>query len=435
MNQLFNFNYIVLFFLTALPLIYFKFRITNPYVIISFFLFITFVCKIFWNTLFRVDFLFNIPLSELFDAIHNLNIYLFVGFATSFFAFLTFRHFGKTNYNPRSLNTAGFAIPIAIILPILFLALAFILGINPIAQPYQFRTLLQKQGMLYPFSLQIFLIFLILIYTAYKKINQKHKIPSILFVAFLISCIFSILSGYGALLPLAIIYSLFFLNLTLNKRVEVLILIVAPISLLFLIFHNYYRMANLEGQNISIKDGIDIVVNNLDLIGIVFNRLDFLEVFTLGQNLIKSISPDLGSSLISAFAQPIPRAIWPEKPLVTSAFFTSELLPENLEIGVTANFNSLNEFSRAFGTLAPVVGGIIFGVILGYTYHKYKLAINHPFSSTKYLLVFLPYLLNGFIVGFFNDSPLFLAILNYIYFRIFIRETQFGGPPSTLWKI
>jgi hypothetical protein len=103
---------------------------------------------------------------------------------------------------------------------------------------------------------------------------------------------------------------------------------------------------------------------------------------------------------------------------------TRELLPQNLETGVTANFKSLNEFSKAFGTFGILLGGVVLAVILALTYAVFDASVNRPYLSVYYVIVLFQYVGTGFFAGFVNDLALPSFVLGNIFFRRFYPKTR-----------
>jgi hypothetical protein len=147
-------------------------------------------------------------------------------------------------------------------------------------------------------------------------------------------------------------------------------------------------------------------------------------MYTKGQIFISSGNVEPFYSLINFLYSPIPRFFYPDKPLNFSQIFTVNLLPQNFEIGVTANFGALNEFSYNFGQFFGIaVGSIFLGYFLTICYRYFLRSKNNPYMSIFYLSVIFPYLQAGIVSGFIHDLALPMLILNFIYFNIFIGKT------------
>ena len=114
-------------------------------------------------------------------------------------------------------------------------------------------------------------------------------------------------------------------------------------------------------------------------------------MYTHGVRGAQENKPDLGFSMLSFLAQPIPRSIWPDKPLNFSSSMSLEHIPWVYEIGVTANFNSLNEFRYAFSDVGILLGGLFFGLVLTISQRYFNQARGSPYIATVYLMIFFPY--------------------------------------------
>jgi len=195
-----------------------------------------------------------------------------------------------------------------------------------------------------------------------------------------------------------------------------------PIIVIFTLFYSAYRDANFSGSRINLSDAMHLVIDNPDAAGIAMNRFDYLETYVEGHRYVLSLDPDWGASMLGVFLQPLPRGLWPDKPDGFSTYMTGQILPQNLQIGVTANFNSLNEFTRAFGSAGVVIGGLFLACILVLAYAVFSSAAGRPYLSTYYVTVVLIYVGTGFIGGFINDQALPQFILNNIFFALFVRR-------------
>jgi len=240
--------------------------------------------------------------------------------------------------------------------------------------------------------------------------------------AYIYCFIFAIFSGFGSMALTFFISPLFFYNVCYRKRIEKYLLFTLPFAVFFIMIYSAYRDANLDDLNITLYDALIKVLDREGLLKDIYNRFDYLEMYTNGQAFILNGHIEPFYSILNFIYSPIPRLLFPEKPLNFSQLFTSLLLPQNFDIGVTANFGMLNEFSYNFGQLFGIlIGAIFLGYVLSVCYRRYLNSENNPYSAIFYLAVIFPYLSGGIVAGFINDLALPLLILNLIYFKFFVR--------------
>jgi hypothetical protein len=125
------------------------------------------------------------------------------------------------------------------------------------------------------------------------------------------------------------------------------------------------------------------------------------------------------TKIFGIFFQAIPRSIFPDKPLNFSTEMTGWVYPENVLMGVTANFGFINEFILYFGELGVILAGIFIGLVFIWSYRAYIKSRSSSVSCIKYGLIVWPYF-GSFVAGYFNDFGLPTLILNIIFFRIAI---------------
>jgi hypothetical protein len=309
-----------------------------------------------------------------------------------------------------------------ILVPALLLLIGATQGINPIANPLGFRQLTQSQGMFYVLSVFQFLLAVISIRVPYVIFVLKRR-PSIgTMVLYLSSAAFAIISGFASMTAQLVIVPLFFWSVCYQKRIETWLVFLLPIIIVFTLFYSAYRDANFLGARIDLSEAMNAVIERPDAAKLALNRFDYLETYAEGHRYVSNLDPDWGASMIGVFLQPLPRGLWPDKPDGFSTYMTRQILPQNLQIGVTANFNSLNEFTRAFGSAGVVIGGLFLACVLVLAYSVFDSAAGRPYLSTYYVTVVLVYVSTGFMGGYVNDQALPQFILNNIYFFLFVRR-------------
>lgn len=418
---------LLLLLVLTIPFIRTPLRFTSPFGYIAGFVGFMFVCKYFYNQWVGIDFLEGVDPTELATHLRPLAAYLAIGFTLS----MPFCGSRSAKEVAAAAETDGtgfelttFALTLITILPVFLVALGLAIGVNPLNNPLAFRQFLQGQGMFYLLSIYIFLLGALSIYVPVRIIRERRIPPKLVMIAYLVSAMFAIISGFASMIVSMVTTPLFFWSVCYRKRIEVLLVLLLPVVVAFTLLYSAYRDINLSGGGISVSDAVDIVTSNPEAIGKALNRFDYLENYAKADRYLSTRDPDWGASMLGFFIQPIPRVIWPGKPENFSTSLTRELLPQNLAIGVTANFNSLNEFVGAFGSAGIAIGGVVLAIILSVTYCIFDAAAGRPYLATYFCNVIFKFVAVGFFAGFINDLALPLFLLDNIFFQLFVRRTR-----------
>lgn len=99
-----------------------------------------------------------------------------------------------------------------------------------------------------------------------------------------------------------------------------------------------------------------------------FNLIVY-EYFILTLDLHSVFNYLYGSSFLNNFIGIIPRFMWPEKPIVSTAVYLSEKYYHDTSRG--RPFTTLGEWYINFGWIGPLIGGFIFGKVIKLMYNKY----------------------------------------------------------------
>lgn len=419
-----------------IPLIITPVKIANPFLILAIYFFLFIIGKFLINNAYGIDFMLGQNKAKIIAELNYWLYYIIISYITAA-AFIFYRKSIKIKTVIPEYDDAGkrkeppffyirkSAYYIAIGLPIIIIGIIVLKGINPISQTYQVRLFTQSQGMLY-FLIVILFFSNLSIILFLNKIRNK-KIPSLkIIVAAFVSIGYALVSGLSSTIVTCVASYFIFLSAYKRISIERFIIIFLPIIMLYATFHNQYRLMNMDSNNISITEFANSAEINDETFFRIFNRFDYLEMYCKGHQYISSYGPDYGMSLLAGTIQFVPRAIWPTKPENTSTFFSRKIIPEVMdEVGSTANFNSLNEFTRAFGVWGGIIiGGIVFGLILGYVYVHFKISYYEPYAALFHTIVLFYAFYTGFIAGYINDQGVQLLIINSILFKIFIRKNN-----------
>jgi hypothetical protein len=416
---------LILGLVILLPFIRTPLRVTSPFGYIGGFVGFMFIGKYFYNQWTGVRFLDGADPIELATHFRAMSAYLAIAFVLALPFCNPSRRIALRarvqNQQPGFALTAP-ALFLLIALPVFLVVLGLALGLNPLSNPLGFRQFIQSQGMFYLLSVYIFLLGAISIYVPYVVVTQRKAPSMIVVIAYLVSAGFAVISGFASMIVSMITVPLFFWSVCFRKRIELALIVLLPVVVAFTLLYSAYRDVNLSGSGFSVSEAIAIVTEDPAAAANALNRFDYLENFAKAHRYLATEDPDWGASMIGVILQPVPRALWREKPDNFSTSMTRELLPQNLEIGVTANFNSLNEFIRAFGSLGIVIGGVVLAIILATTYCVFDAAVDKPYLATYYVVVLFKYVGMGFYAGFVNDLALDAFVLENIFFWLFIRK-------------
>jgi oligosaccharide repeat unit polymerase len=117
----------------------------------------------------------------------------------------------------------------------------------------------------------------------------------------------------------------------------------------------------------------------------------------------------LGKSFLAFFALPVPRGLWPGKPLPATGIFTLAFWPESwLASGTTLPPGIIGEFYLNFGVAGAVLGMMGFGALLRLAY-RFANRTRTPYAEMQYAL--LVAMLPHYIRGDFSGTVLLLILL------------------------
>ncbi|MBI5195216.1 MAG: hypothetical protein HZA10_02720 [Nitrospirae bacterium] len=417
-----NYEIVALCAVLITPLIFTPKRLANPYFLLAGNVVLFFVLKYVFNTIFNIDFLLDVEKTDIDIELWYFIAYITTAYLTSML-FIYMNNIKHINFSYTYLvnNKAYFT---SILLPIaLVLIVIFAMDINPLIQSILVRRFTQAKGMFYILAVILFLINLMVVDLLQCIFLAKKRPPSKLIFATIICFGYAVISGYASTIVSGFICFVIFMSAYKKLKVELYVVLIMPLIMLYAVIHNQFRLLNLNDK-ISFIEIIGKININAELLVNIFNRFDYLEMYVKGHQLVKTMEPDMGLSMLTAIIQFIPRAFWPDKPLNTSSFFSNQIIPNVMEeAGSTANFNSLNEFSRSLGPISGVlVGGVLFGLLLGWAYLEYRKSLNDQYCSLYYSLIVCQFITLGFSAGFINDVAIQVFIINLLLFKIFISR-------------
>jgi hypothetical protein len=166
---------------------------------------------------------------------------------------------------------------------------------------------------------------------------------------------------------------------------------------------------------------------------LALNRLDQFESLVQGHSYLNNVAPDYGLSMANVATLMIPRAWWEGKARNFSSMMTEQIRNQVYATGSTANFNSFNEFKRAFGDIGAVFfGGMILGLLLALLYTVYARCEGNNQLSLFYTTVLVMPFITGFSAGFFNEAALPMFCINLACYKLLVSsEGATRGKHST----
>jgi len=411
-----------LFLLCNIPLLYTRFNLLNPIVVINLIVFLFFILKFIIFEFFQLNYLFNFSYSELVNSITSLLIFLLFSyfiFSIHFFTKKKFFNLDKKFY----INN------ISLIFQFFIILIAFILVTSlysSFGNTLSVRRILESNGRFYFLALISFVVYLNSIHffcLINKPIFIKYSTIRLIVVTFLFltSLMYCFLTGFSSSFILIFLIPYLFFILLKNIKISFIYFFLPVIIFVFVMDYSYFReVGDFKFLSFQYFDFIDILHK-------IFNRLDYLDMYTQAySSLVQKNEWHLAH--LNTFSQFIPRSFWIDKPFNFSTLMTLQVQPEvYYSVGSTANFNMLNEFLYTFGYMGFPIGIITFSFIIIISYSYFNKSVFCPYYSIFYILVIFNFLTTGFLAGYINDLALPLVMLNLIFFKLFVRKSLTYG--------
>ncbi len=161
----------------------------------------------------------------------------------------------------------------------------------------------------------------------------------------------------------------------LRRRIRTLVAVVGALAMFALM--TFYEVVTREylavGEFVTVDtSSADSMV---DRVGNAFDQ-NFMQLQTLTilvDRMPQHLAPQNGGTYAALIAAPIPRALWPEKPLPSTGVFTLAFWPERwLENGTTMPPGLIGEMYLNFGGLGVLGGMFAFGFIHGRVRRRFR---------------------------------------------------------------
>ena len=394
-----------------------KWRLFAPTTVIGIFNLLFLVTKFLWNSAYNEPLLLSCTESEVTSATLALTASLLIGILILVFLrpLLGPKVLGLAVNKKLDLLTR--ANPLIFAVPIITTSvyLAFQNGIQFLLNPVLNRKTIEANGAAYAYAVALACLLLVGVKIgdafAAKQYNKS------LIVSLLSVVPYMLLSGYAST-PL-----LFMIgaggSYVIQKKLYLVWVpfVLFPLILLYATIHNTLRQTWATGDAVRIADFVSNEIDLRDAVPRLFNRLDYLEMLSLGYDSFKNSESEGLVKFAEVLIQPIPRSIWPNKPYNFSSEMSRRVIPDVVHlIGSTANFNALNEFVRAIGEAGGIiVFGLFLGVLLSVADLIYAGTVLFSAYRLFYLVVIFPYIWIGYPAGMINDFALPYVAISLLF--------------------
>jgi hypothetical protein len=285
------------------------------------------------------------------------------------------RWIGKAQYPRTTLITT--AISMQLVGYIGFIISTRLAGFsNPLAvlsDSVKYRFFMMVGGMTYVTELLGFLIITPAIIVAVAF--YLHLVSKKIFLSITLAALFYGLAtgSRGALI--GIVIQILFVRHILHRRVGIsLVLLLMLIVIPFIAIAGQYRMLKYANESGTLEN----VVSELDMQDIVklaFSRLDASRMFN---ELMAAYDegPQFGISYVELPLQVVPRAFWPDKPMLPNPEMTRIIGRDDPYLDIAFDFGIFGETYINFGWLGILIGSLIIVVISGSMEIVYEAAKN-----------------------------------------------------------
>ena len=289
----------------------------------------------------------------------------------------------------------------------LFLWARVFKGVDFVNNTLAMRRLMQGQGAAYLMLVANLLVAMTAVFATCSSVTRRYGWMRWVLPLGLCA-VYALFSGFASSIFSIALVVVNCVALRNRLRLWWLPILLFPAIVYFAFMHNLVRQSKTNDPSASVVSILDAMPAWRDIAPHIFNRLDYLEMMALGYRELVKQPPEGIRPLAEVLVQPVPRAIWPEKPLNFSTAMSWRVMPEVVsEVGSTANYNAFNEFVRAFGpALGLVVFVVILALVLVWADYFHVRAQENAQVALFYICVVNPYLAVGFIAGFVNDLAL-----------------------------
>lgn len=295
--------------------------------------------------------------------------------------------YGKNNYYIYKVNIKRHTINVILVIQLLILLyiLTKIIG-NDLAQTIiNLRSGVTPGGEILSAFVHVnsFLSGLFLVH--YSK--QLNNIPWLNVFIYLISLMLFFFVGDRS----GIVYSIFILIAMMqfvyrrHKIEKSIIAYVALPGLILLLIITSVR-ASLISQ-VQVEFDIQQLFNSLNLKGVL--NMNVYDYYLLVIDKYHIGNYKYGSTFLNNITGLIPRWLWPEKPIVSTALMLSEEFFQDGRIIKGRPFTVIGEWYYNFGYLGPILGGYLYGMILRYTYNRFIIKSKSLFGLFSGIIIII----------------------------------------------
>tara|TARA_Y100000114_G_scaffold37186_2_gene32784 strand:- start:6983 stop:8026 length:1044 start_codon:yes stop_codon:yes gene_type:complete len=178
-------------------------------------------------------------------------------------------------------------------------------------------------------------------------------------------------------------------------------------------------------QGLSFMDSILSALDPVNLFDNFVGGLDMamIDAFSLqvGAQASGQIPLHYGSTYVAALSAPIPRSLWPEKPVSVDNILNEAIFPSTHQLHIGFSFGIYSEPYLNFGIIGVILVMAVFGAVLG----RVSIALLTTTSTT---VVFLVAMLTGFMFALVRgsisyDLQRFLILVLPVLTALWIEQT------------
>lgn len=288
-----------------------------------------------------------------------------------------------------------------------------------------FRTSASTQGryyfkFLYEILIQSpFFLWLVLYYKYRGSMKRNFTLKAFLLSYLFVILLMGLISGSRSQVIHPLLGCVFIYN-CLRKKVSVsLIVLFIVIMMPFILSYAIYRnLPSRDMGDIALEKKIEICVNALSFDSVT--RAFVTRFNAAFENLIHLLNLSereflWGKSFVDFLYQPIPRAIFPDKPYLFGMAMTKKIYPEFFARGGGTSFGLIPEAFMNFHIGGVILFGMVFGFLIGFLQKLYFYNRENPFFVFFYINLFtVPW---GWLAGgLVNSGMNEIIILNLVFY-------------------
>lgn len=312
---------------------------------------------------------------------------------------------------------------------LLFVAMSRVAGfaspVDVLLDPYSFREATSGQGMLYVKSvMDLFILGPVELLFIVWITESKRKLGLLLLLMASFGLVYTLASGSRALTVYFLVSFLIALHLRGKGLPVIWTALACIVSIPFVAIMGEWRSMAMY-QRVS---GADLLTMWKDLswtkmFELFLRRFDAPHYFNLLMMHFQYYfdEPRYGLSYLEAFVQPIPRALWPDKPMLPNTQLSILFKGFNYGFPVTFDFGVFGEAFLNFGWGGVLFDAVVLAVIIKVFQALYEIAVSGEFEgSVLWVIVMWTLPMSCITSGFvYTGTLFFLSLLGYLTLWLF----------------